>query len=139
MECFLFLGKITIKLIRIFHLLESSVIFEVYAESLINILRWVQILEEHIIGWTDTQNLEFSLISSLLDQNTVKCILFGFNILFDFLLFYITYLNNLKNGQAIWLELCWDNHFEVRLLFLLIVEMSLFENVGRNIVEGKFS
>jgi hypothetical protein len=56
--------------------------------------------------------------------------------LLDFILLCIANLDNLENGQAVWLELCWDNHFEVGLPLLLIVEMSLLENVGWHIVEG---
>ena len=113
MKHVLFVRKIAISLIREFLLLESSVIFEIHAESLVNILRWVQILEEHIIGWTDTQDLELCLISSLLDQIGLKCLFFGVNLLLNFFPLCIGDSYNLKNGQAIWLELCWDNHFEV--------------------------
>lgn len=136
MENMFFLRKVAIELIGVFHLLESFVILQVNAESLIDILRWVQILEEHIVGWTDTQNLELSLIASSLDQACLECVFLGFDLLLDFFLLCIANLDNLENGQAIWLELSWDNHFEVGLLLLLVVEMSLFENVGWHIVEG---
>lgn len=136
MENMFFLRKVAIELIGVFHLLESFVIFQVYAESLIDVLRWVQILEEHIVGWTDTQNLELSFIASSLDQTCLECVFLGFELLLDFFLLCIANLDNLENGQAVWLELCWDNHFEVGLPLLLIVEMSLLENVGWHIVEG---
>lgn len=136
MKYFFLFSKIRIKFCGILCLFESFVIFKINAESLIYILRWVQILKENIIWWTNTQNLELCLVSLLNQVLCLKSFFFGFNLLLDLFLLYISNSNDFENRKTIGLELSWNYHFEVRFLFLIVVEMSLLENIRWHIDES---